>query len=311
MNATLAAMYNTNGYGDRLRAEQEKIASLDLFAKTAAANNIDLSQLSSDQQTELYNEFVTKLAEEGGEAPPEEKREEEREEEKAEDKKEEHKEESEGAKEEEKEAQAQFRSMKEWQEKCAEADHLGRRMAHAFWDESGQIEKAAAEWRNLGSSSTHALAHRPKEVDLKGAGKGVLHAVGEHLAKHKGKYVAGGLAAGTAAGVAAGVNHLRKLHNGASTDPERDMTASEAAKKKEASAFDWQAAKQAVKIAAAANWDTDQAATRLESLLTLGVPSMDKTAAALDNYDSALNVRALELLEGAGYSVDWAQVFGK
>ena len=63
MNPYLAAMYDTHGYGTAVQEEQTKVASLELFAKTAAAEGIDLSQLTPDQQNSLYTQFISKLAE--------------------------------------------------------------------------------------------------------------------------------------------------------------------------------------------------------------------------------------------------------
>jgi hypothetical protein len=77
---------------------------------------------------------------------------------------------------------------------------------------------------------------------------------------------------------------------------------------KEASAFDIQAAQAGLKIAEAAGWDSDQAVEKLNALLTLGVRESEKVAAAGGNFDDAVSIRGLELLEQAGYPVDWTQV---
>jgi len=163
MNPHLAAMYNTLGYGQAVQEEQMKIASLELFAKTAAAEGIDLSQLNPEQQNYLYSQFISKLAEdEEGETPEHEK---------AESKEKEEGEEEEGKEEEKKEAAArrEVAQMHEWQQKVAEADFLGRTMAHAFWNESGEIEKKAEEEASLkdrlkakGMAAAHAA--NPKNV---------------------------------------------------------------------------------------------------------------------------------------------------
>ena len=59
-------------------------------------------------------------------------------------------------------------------------------------------------------------------------------------------------------------------------------------------------------MAAAAGFDLDEAADRVSALLTLGVNESTKIAAAED-FAGAVGIRALELLEGAGYPVEWNQ----
>jgi hypothetical protein len=248
MNATLAAMYNTAGYGAQTR-EQEKVAHLELFAKTAAANGIDLTALSQGDRVALYNEFTQKLAEEGGEFPPKgEEHEEESEEEK---KKREEKDKEEGSEEEKKEAQAQFAAMRQWQEKNAEVDFLGRRMAHAFEDERRQIQAAKTASAKPGAAqpAVPAVAPMPKTASVK----------------------------------------------------------------QPATPFDTQAARLAVKLASDAKLNTNSVIDKLNALLTLGVPPLDKTAsvASASDYTHTLNVRALELLEASGYPVNWNAVFGQ
>jgi len=281
MNPTLAAMYNTNGFAAVAHREQVKVAHLELFAKAAAAQGIDLTSLDQGTANALYAEFTQKLAEEGAEVPADESPAHEEGESTDEEKEEQEKgddedkgessegESSEGSEEEKKEAQAQFRTMQEWQQKVAEADYLGRVMAHAFHNEDAQIKQASGEIvRHAGD----ALATVGKKKGLSTAAKA-------------------GLAAG---GAYAAHRAMKKKDEGS----------------KEASAFDVQAARHALKIASQAKLNTKEAAARLNALLTLGVPEMNKTASALGNYDQALNVRALELLEAGGYPINWDQVFG-
>jgi hypothetical protein len=138
MNELLAAHYGTNGVKTASAAaagptaeDLEKDAQMDLFCKMAAANGLDLNTLTDAQVEKLYADtFSTKTA---GELPPqfaahakgkgehEEKEEKDEVEEKA---KKEH---------EEKKAMA---------EKLAEADYVGRAMAHAYVQELGLIASA-------------------------------------------------------------------------------------------------------------------------------------------------------------------------
>jgi len=140
MNDWLAQMYNTNDAGAEVQEEQAKLANLELFAKLAAKHNIDLSQLSDTQVQELYAEtFPEEVAKQAASEEKEEK--EEAKDEKKEEKKEEKDDEGEGKKE---KAMEYFGEKKAFQEKFAEADLMGRVMAHSFMQEKGEIEKAAA-----------------------------------------------------------------------------------------------------------------------------------------------------------------------
>jgi len=172
MNPTLAAFYNTNGAGDAARQEQIKIAHLDLFAKAASAQGYDLTTMAPAQVEELYAAFSTKLAE-GAEALEHagEEEEEEGEKDEAKGKTEEEKGEKEKEEaEEEKEAQAQYAAMKQWQDKVAEADHLGRVMAHSFTDERNKIAAAAKVAGTLPPAlAAHNAAAKPP-AKKKGAG---------------------------------------------------------------------------------------------------------------------------------------------
>jgi hypothetical protein len=76
-------------------------------------------------------------------------------------------------------------------------------------------------------------------------------------------------------------------------------------KKKESSALDELAAEAAVVKAAQAGFNLDEAAGRITAVLTLGVDESEKIAFVQD-FESAVDVRALELLEVAGYPVNWA-----
>jgi len=247
MNPTLAAMYNTHGFGDQVQKEQTKIAHLELFAKVASDQGIDLTALTARQRAELWTTWNAKLAEEGGAA--EEEAEGEEEEAEGEKKKVEgEEEEAEGEEkkeeaEEKKEAQAQFAAMHQWQQKVAEADYLGRVMAHSFTDERTKIAAEVAAPKKKGVPPEFAANAKP-------------------------------------------------------------------AAKKEASAFDVQAARNAVKLASQAGIQVPEVTQRLNAILTLGVPDMNKTASVVGtgDYERALNIRSLELLEAAKYPVDWSKV---
>lgn len=323
MNQHLAALYNTNGYRTALEAEQTKIAAADLFCKAAAAEGLDLSTLDEATRAQLFENFVSKLAsddkdadDEGGDKdkkappPPFAKKEEG-------EKKDEEKEAA---------ARAEYQAQAEWQQKTAEADFLGRQMAHAFMSEKAEIEKAAAAAEALEKEAKEKQEFQKKHSPtLLGAGKGapggtahqtakgpqmsvgsklreaarhaggkaqeVAHRVGEAAKAHKGKaaLVGAGLAAGGAIGAAV-------AHKG---------------KEKEASAFDLAAGEEALKIAGAYGYDTDEAAERLNAVLLLGVAGeSEKVAHANGDYNTAVQLRGLELLETAGYPIAWDEILG-
>jgi len=322
MNPTLAAMYDTHGAGQVQQEELAKIAHLELFAKAAMAQGIDLSALDDGTRNALYTEFTTKLAEEEDSEEEEEEGEEE--------------EESEGDESKEAAARREYAAMAEWQEKNAQADFLGRRMAHAFWNEYNEISKEAgvADVARRGASAVGQGGRKLKSIAEQGGGKlkdlagrggkklkdvsgasdaqEILHAnralkgAGGHPATRHVAEEARDAAVGSLKGKAA----KGALGAGAVGGAFAAGRASKGESEKDASAFDHAAANQGLKIASASGWDADEAATRLTAVLTLGTPESEKVAYAKGNYDDALNIRGLELLESAGYPVDWTQVFG-
>jgi hypothetical protein len=113
MDLNLASMYGTPG-GE----EFEKTAQAELFAKLAADEGINLNNLEDHQISELWNStFGTKLAGEECEECGK----------------------SECECEEKTSAAQEFYREKDYQEKVAEADYLGRVMAHSYVQELGNI----------------------------------------------------------------------------------------------------------------------------------------------------------------------------
>jgi hypothetical protein len=142
MNEWLAGHYNTNGAAAASQVsseDTEKVAHAELFAKLAAKHGIDLTKMSAEDTAALYMnvfpEEAAKLAqedekkdEEDKKPPPFPPKKEEKEED----------EEKEAA------ARAHWQEKVASQEKLAEADFMGRVMAHAFTDELSKIKQAAA-----------------------------------------------------------------------------------------------------------------------------------------------------------------------
>lgn len=290
MNEWLAQMYGTNGANSE---EQEKVASLDLFAKLAAQHNIDLSQLSDQQVTELYASTFPEFAKTAEEDDEDEDEDEE----------------------EKKESAAHYVQEKlAFQEKFAEADLMGRVMAHAFVQEqekiargisateAGRFEKEVLDKRRVASDA--AKYEGPAKA---GGGHGKGTTVGPVAAKArelgvkgksflgttKGKAIAGGLgAAALAGGGYAAYKGLKGKE-----------------KKSSAQAFEELAANHAIKVASAAGFDSEEAFNRVNSVYILGLQETEKVA-SVQSVDDAIHVRGLEYLESAGYPVDWSEIFG-
>lgn len=309
MNDWLAQMYGTTGAGE----ETQKLANVDLFCKLAADNNIDLSQLSQDEIGNLYAqvfpEEAMKLAEE------EEKKDEEEEEKKKKELAAEHVEEK-----------------KAFQEKFAEADLMGRVMAHSFNQELALIKEAVEAqtppkgWKPQSAEElAKGRAARQKKMKNPHAGwasdkrtptyhtpgtaidKSHMGTVdkGKSLLRRAGKAISGlptGAKAGLIAGGAAAAGLAGAgIHKALSGEKKKAAAAQ---------AFEELAAHQAIKIASAAGYDDDEAYTRVNAVYVLGLDESEKTAAFMDA-DDAIHVRGLEYLEAAGYPVDWSEIYGE
>jgi hypothetical protein len=275
MNQWLADMYGTSGAQETM----DKTAELELFAKLAADNGIDLTQLSPQQVSALYAETFGKTAEEEeGEEGPEHESGESKEKEKGE---------QEEGDDDEKEAAARYEheQAKEGAAKFAEADMMGRVMAHAMVHELGQIEKQAG-------AMDVARAAGTKLKDMAGGakehGKKLLSRLGDAAKNPKAQL-------GAAAGAAGGVG----------------FAAGRASKKKQASALDQLAAEHAIKVANAAGWDPEECAGLLQDAYANGQLDVESTKIAqVEDFNDAVHVRGLEFLETVGYPVNWEEVFG-
>lgn len=284
----LFSEYFDNGASDE---SFEKEAQVELFAKLASENGIDLNQLSENQIAHLWNETFSKQASE----------EEDDEDDAVSKAKEEH--------EKKKEAAA----------KIAEAEYLGQVMAHSMTEElrklSGVKEmlgKARGAVSDFGDKYMSALkgtevakakklrdraatrlgdaARRTGQTgdvqrDVRGA---VVNKLNKRVTKERAKQV-GAYAAPAVLGGGA----LYGAHRMGKSDSE-----------KRSSALDDLAAEEAIVKAASAGWDLDEASDRVSAVMTLGVDESEKIAYAQD-LETAVDVRSLELLEAAGYPVNW------
>lgn len=351
MNIDLAEMYNTPG-GEVLTEEREKLAQYELFAKLAADHNINLKDLDDNQVAELWDatfegektaaEHCPKCHKADCVCP--------------------------GAGEGEKTsaAEIEFATEKEWKEKCAEADYLGRVMAHSYVQELGEIgenmdkqaggegeekeEKEEPELDDEGNpvdkeaSAREAVASRISAA-REAASKGYSAAKGKAekgYSAAKGKAEAG---LATAKGKAGRAKDRAEAHlesvggkmQGAynkrvGPDKYRSMSskqrkmlgaspyaagAAAAAgaggaaamhKKGEAETINDFAIELAVEKIAEAGWDPAECAERIGSVFTLGLFDEENTKiASASDVDGAIEIRSLELLEAAGYEVNWPE----
>ncbi len=264
----------------------EKQAQLELFAKLADSNGINLDQLSQEQISYLWDQTFNKTASEEEDKEKNEKVE---------------------------AAEKEHEGKKEAAAKVAEAQYLGEVMAHSM---TATLDKIAAERGTASPAGFNKLADEEKSRLKRGleavkgkataAGKAVgthLGNVGAHTARHVGKAHEGagnalfrhakttgaavyGAGAAAAAGAAVGA---KKLHD---------------RKEKKSSALDELSGEQAVIKASEAGWDPEEAGQLIGALLTLGVNDSEKIASAAD-LETAVEIRSLELLELAGYPVTW------
>lgn len=255
MNVMLAELFGTGGQAKTAGAEdQEKLAQVELFSKLAAEEGIDLDKLSDEQVRHLWHETFadkTASAEPAAAAPADV----------------------------EKKAQAEFEEKRAAAVKVAEAEYLGRVMAHAMVQELGKIGEAQS--KTAGANGAPTLKDRLLKVAGElppwlNKGKGDKDKDGDHD-EHK---------------------------DDKGGPPHKDDKKDE---KKEASAIDKKAAQVAVELVKkAGNFDVAVAQSKIAAVLTLGAKESTKIASA-PSFDAGLEIRALELLEQAGYPVNWGE----
>lgn len=295
MNTWLAEMFGTaTPAAPAAPAGQEKTAQLELFAKLAADEGIDLTTLSPQQVDALYRETFGKQAEEG-------------ESEEGESEEKEKVEEAAAAEHEEKKAQVA---------KLAEAELMGQVMAHSFVRELNDIEKSAGRFGDAVGAVRGAASRAGGAV--RGAERSASESVGRRLSR--GRLPAGVGIGGVGSATSEGKELIGKAHRslgrkviggaaGVGAVGTGGGIVAAKSRKKEASAFELLAAQNAIKVAAAAGYDEDQALKLVESVYNLGLEESEKVAYVEDT-SNAIHVRSLEYLEKAGYPVNWEEVFG-
>lgn len=101
------------------------------------------------------------------------------------------------------------------------------------------------------------------------------------------------------------VSHLQKIAAKAEQRPENTEPVKEEAKIASGSYLDDLACQVALQKVANAGFNTDEAAQRLTAVLTLGAGESEKIA-QVQQFGDAVDVRSSELLEMAGYPIDWS-----
>lgn len=241
-----------------------KEAQVNFFAELCAEKQIDVSQLDNAQVNELFKVAMEMKAAKDNENSPEEKA-----------KKDKAKEE---AKEKEASAAVLSAAEQEYQEKraaavkVAEADAMGRIMAHAYIDE---LKKLAGEM-----PPAFAAAMGKKEE------KGEKKEDGDEDDKEKKKKEASARAAALVS--------------------EFEKTKTAGAAPAGTPSLDEVAGNRAIDLLKTAGVNADLAVARINAVHVLGVPDGTKVASAA-SLEEAVHVRALEYCEAAGFPVDWAQ----
>jgi hypothetical protein len=248
MDEQLAEIYGT-GQPEMDESDLEKTAAAELLVKLAEEQGVDLNDFSDEEVGEMLDDLYGPGVEHTAEADPE--------------------------------ADPEAEETQETQEKYAEADYLGRIMAHSMVQELDSIEKEAG----IGESAKAAggavgkwfkgrpAAYRQAGADIKKAVTGDKKRVGFNIAPEKrwaaARSAAKGIApeAGTAAGLTGAGLVAAKLKG----------------KDKEASGLEAAAEQRAYEMAEEAGY-------------------IDKEASDLE---MAVERRALEICESQGIPVEW------
>lgn len=238
--------------------DREKLAQADFFMNMCKEGGIDPKALTDAQIDKLWKVAMDAKEEaDKGKSPFPPKKDEKKDEEK------------------EAAARREYAEKRAAAEKIAEADSMGRIMAHAYVDELKKIAEAGK-----------TAAFPPGFVP--GGGKG-----GEEKKEEKGE-------------------KKEEKEDEKKKESQARAEALIARLSKEAgvsttAALDEKAAYLAVDLLKSVNVDEKIAAAKINAVLTLGVPESTKIAMA-QGYEAALQVRALEFCERAGFPVDWSKV---
>lgn len=263
MDAQLAQIYGTGNNADD---DQVKLAAAELLVKLAADNGVDLTQFSDAEVVQMVEEL-----QKNAEFPPAAEK----------------KESKETPESKESSSESSESGEKAAAEKVAEADFLGRVMAHSFNQELVEIQKEAGIKDSITGAAKKIPEFIRKRMEATGqAAKSVKSTVGSKLMSAGDKARAVGQAAkkspelavgaaGAVGGTAAAVAHKGK--------------------EKKSSAIEALAEERAFELAKEAGW--------VDAEGNLLVPKQEEKVAS--PLDLEVERRALQLLEAQGLPVQW------
>lgn len=271
MNETLGEIFGTKAASVPSATTQEdveKTAQIEFFTKLCQDKQLDVSLLSDTQVNELFKTAMEMKTAADAEESPEAKAKKAKED-KA----------KEAAAKTASAAEAEYAEKRAAAKLAAEADTMGRLMAHAYVDELKKI---------AGQMPPQFAANAKGKEDGKSEGKpeGKEDDKGDDDKKKK-------EAAAKAAEIISSFESTK--HASLGTTPGGTPALNE------------MAGNHAIEMLKSAGVNAEEAIARINAVHTLGVPDSTKIASAA-NADAALYVRALEYCEAAGYPVDWTQV---
>ena len=163
------------------------------------------------------------------------------------------------------------------------AGRLSARNKQAMPNVGAALKRLGDGAKRVGAGSKNMLGVSDMQSALK------AHRAGDSALRNRAALKGGAKAltmVGLGAGARYGVNALKGRGNS-----------------KQASAIDEIAEREAVKLAAQNDYDAEEAVERILAISTLGLPESEKVAAA-QSPELAVEIRALEYLEAAGYPVE-------
>lgn len=272
MSATLSEVFGTKLASAATPEDLEKRAQAEFFTSLCKEQGIDIKDLTDPQVDDLWKTAM-EIRKEAGEMPPQFAKKDEdegKDEGKKDDKKDGKEKEASDTK--VAAAEAEFAAIKTAATKVAEADAMGRIMAHSFVEE---LSKIAGDGGFPFAPKKDGDEEKSEKKDNK-----------KEEAKEK--------EASSAEKAAALVQAFRDKTAGAPAASGASTTQN----------FDELACYRAIDMLKQAGVDGDEAFNRVNAVYTLGLTESTKLAAAADA-NAGLEIRALEVCEAAGYPVEW------
>jgi hypothetical protein len=268
MSSLLADVFNTKTAAVHTEEDLVKQADYEFFGALCRKENIDVSQLTDEKVADLFKVAMQLKA--AGEGKDGHEGKETKEKEKAEEA---------ALKEKEAAARAEYQEKRAAAVKCAEAEAMGRIMAHSFVDEMAKV-----------SAAMGGFPFAKKEEGKEGKEEGK-----EKKEEGKEKKDEGGEKEASVARANAVIAAFEQAKT--ASVPGSTSTPN----------FDEIAAWHAIDLLKQAHVDEKVAFERVNAAYVLGLPESVKMASAADE-NKALELRALEICDAAGFQVDWSQV---